>query len=319
MKIIDQTPLLDANGQLSLVNRIRGMLDYGFTWPAALDAQNKVIPQLNRAIEKGYTLIRNQQLGASEIVLPITLIGPSGIYVLEVTSLKGLYRARGEELGTISGGRFQPVSVNIITRTMRLARALQVYFERQGSKLPAPVEPVLLAANPGLNIESVRPAVRIVLSDAINIFAANVLAGRPIYNAQQVNEFVERIQSPRSAQQASEPKQDSFTMKDAPPSPAAERSRMQSILSSPQSDALIDSGNADVSFAFEDDPSASVQPTVRVSNPYEPGEEQFPRSAAPAKKRILGMSVPQILLLAFMGLFELCVLAGFAALIYFKR
>ncbi len=315
MKIIDQTPLLDAKGKLSLVNRIRGMVNYGFTWPATLDAQNKVIPQLNRVIEKGYTLFRNQQLGASEIVTPLILIGPSGIYVLEVTSLKGLYRARGEELGTISSGRFRPISVNIITRTMRLAKALQVYFERQGNKLPAPVEPVLLAANPGLHIESVRPAVRIVLSDAIDIFASSVLNGRPIYNAQQVGEFVERIQNPRLARPAQptpNQQEDPFAMKDLPPSPAAERSRMQSILSSPQSDALIETGRSDVGFALEDEPS----PTVLVSNPA-PGEGRT--SAAPAKKRILGMTVPQILLLVFMGLFELCVLVGFAALFYFTR
>lgn len=315
MKIIDQTPLLDANGKLSLINRIRGIVDYGFTWPAALNAQNKVIPQLNRAIEKGYTLFRNQRLGASEIVTPLILIGPSGIYVLEVTSLKGLYRARGEELGTISGGRFQPISVNIITRTMRLAKALQVYFERQGTKLPAPVEPVLLAADPGLHIESVRPAVRIVLSDAIDIFASSVLKGRPIYNAQQVNEFVERIQNPhlaRLAQPTPNQQEEPFAMKDLPPSPAAERSRMQSILSSPQSDALIETGQSDVDFALEDEPS----PTVMVSNPA-PGESRT--SAAPAKKRILGMTVPQIFLLAFMGLFELCVLVGFAALLYFNQ
>ena len=312
MKIIDQTPLLDANGKLSLFNRIRGMVAYGFTWPATLDAQNKVIPQLNRAIEKGYTLFRNQQLGASEIVTPLILIGPSGIYVLEVTSLKGLYRARGEELGTISSGRFQPISVNIITRTMRLAKALQVHFQRLGIKLSAPVEPVLLAADPGLHIESVRPAVRIVLSDAIDIFASSVLNGRPIYNAQQVSEFVERIQNPRPAQPTPNQQEDPFAMKDLPPSPAADRSRMQSILNSPQSDALIETGRSDVDFALQDEPS----PTVLVNNPAPGGGRA---SAAPAQKRILGMNISQILLLVFMGLFELCVLAGFAALFYFNR
>jgi len=312
MKIIDQTPLLDANGKLSLFNRIRGMVAYGFTWPATLDAQNKVIPQLNRVIEKGYTLFRNQQLGASEIVTPLILIGPSGIYVLEVTSLKGLYRARGEELGTISSGRFQPISVNIITRTMRLAKALQVHFQRLGIKLSAPVEPVLLAADPGLHIESVRPAVRIVLSDAIDIFASSVLNGRPIYNAQQVGEFVERIQNPRPAQPTPNQQEDPFAMKDLPPSPAADRSRMQSILNSPQSDALIETGRSDVDFALQDEPS----PTVLVNNPAPGGGRA---SAAPAQKRILGMNISQILLLVFMGLFELCVLAGFAALFYFNR
>jgi hypothetical protein len=306
MKIIDQTPLLDANGQLSLVNRVQGMLKYGFSWPASLEAQNKVIAQLNKAIEKGYTLIRNQKLGASEIIVPLILIGPSGIYVIEATPLKGLYRARGEELGTISNGRLQPVSVNIITRTLQLAKALQVFFERQGIKLPAPVEPVLLAADPGLHIESVRPAVRIVLSDAINIFSDSVLKGRLIYNTQEVGEFVERIQGQHSAQQAPEPlRDDPFAFKEVKPSPkevkpslAAGRSRMKSILTSPQSDRLIDTGQSDVDFAFGDERS----PTVLVSNPA-PTKGGKPRSAAPAKKRIIGMLPWQIALLAGIFLF----------------
>jgi hypothetical protein len=297
MKIIDQTPLLDANGQLSLINRVQGMLSYGFSWPASLKAQNTVIAQLNKAIEKGYTLFRNQKLGASEIIVPLILVGPSGIYVIDATPLKGLYRARGQELGAITNGRFQPVNINIISRTLQLAKALQVFFERQGIKLPAPVEPVLLSADPGLHIESVRPAVRIVLSDAINIFADSVLTGRLIYNAQEVGEFVERIQNLHSAQQPPEPRDDPFALKEIRPPPAAERSRMKSILTSPQSDKLIDTGQSDVDFAFGDERS----PTVLVSNPA-PRKSGKPRSAAPAKKRVLGMFPWQIALLAGISL-----------------
>jgi hypothetical protein len=322
MKIIDQTPLLDANGQLNPINRIQGMLKYGLSWPANLEAQRKVIGKLNRAIEKGYTLFRNQKLGASEIIIPLILIGSSGIYVLDATPLKGFYRARGDEWGIVTNERFQPADINILSRTARMAKVLQVFFERQGTNLAAPIEPVLLAADPGMHIESVRPAVRVVMSDAIDRFAASLLAGRVVYNAQTVNEFVERIQNPRSTRQQSQPQpepQEAPVMKDETPFPDMEPSRMQAILRSPQSDTLIDSGQSEVSFALEEEPSASVQPTVRVSNPYAPGEGEFHQSAAPAKKRILGMSILQIVFLVFAGLIELCILAGFAALIYFNQ
>jgi hypothetical protein len=316
MKIIDQTPLLDANGQLSLVNRIQGMLKYGFSWPSNLEAQAKVIAQLNKVIEKGHTLFRNQQLGASEIIVPLILIGTSGIHVMEATPLKGLYQARGEEWGTLTNGRFQPANINILRRTARLAKIVQVFFERQGLKLAAPVEPVLLAADPGLHIESIRPAVRPVMSDAIDRYAASLVAARPIYNAQEVGEFVERLQHPRSARQAEqppEPKEDVFSLKDETPFEETEPSRMQAILHSPQSDALIETGSSnapsDVDFALEEEPS----PTVLVSNPYEPGEEP-PSPPAPKKKRIFGMYVWQVGVLA---LIFLCWLAVMAAGFYF--
>lgn len=315
MKIIDQTPLLDANGRLSLVNRIQGMLTYGFSWPANLESQDKVIAQLNKAIEKGHTLIRNQKLGASEIMVPLILVGPSGIYVIEATSLKGLYRVRGEELGTIASGRFQPASVNVVSRTMRLAKALQMFLERQGLKLTAPVEPVLVAADPGLHIESVRPAVRVVLSDAIGHFAASMVTARPIYNLQDVNDFVERIQNPRSARQAEKPPkpmEDAFTFKEEASS--ADKSRMQSILHSPQSDRLIETGQSDIDFAFEEEPS----PTVLVSNPA-PGKGGTRTSAASRKKLFMGMTLQQIGLLLVLGIMEFCVLAGFAAVIFLNQ
>jgi len=317
MKIIDQTPLLDANGRLSLINSIQGMLKYGFSWPANLEAQEKVIAQMNKVIEKGHTLFRNQQLGASEIIVPLIIIGTSGIYAMEVTPLKGLYQARGEEWGTITNGRFQPASINILSRTARLARILQIFFERQGLKLSVPVEPVLLAADPGLHIESVRPVVRPVMSDAIDRFAAGLLTARPVYNTQEVSEFLERLQNPRSSRQAEqppEPKDDAFAVKDETPFGDMEPSRLQAILNSPKSDALIESGSSDVDFALEDEPS----PTVLVSNPYAPGEETPPPSPSP-KRRILGMTFLQFALLALLVLVELGVLAGFAALTYLNR
>lgn len=313
MKIIDQTPFLDANGQLSLVNRIQGTLKYGFSWPANLEAQAKAIAQLNKVIEKGFILIRNQQLGASEIVVPLTLIGHSGIYVMEATPLKGQYQARGEEWGMSVNGRFQPSGINIISRTARLAKILQVFFERQGLKLSAPIEPILLAADPGLQIESVRPAVRPVMSDAIGHFAAGLLSGRPIYNTQEVSEFVERLQKPHSTRPAEQPsappEEDMFALKDETPFPATESSRMQAILNSPQSDALIETGPSDIDFALEDAPS----PTVLVSNPYAPGEKA-PVPAAPRRKRIVGMYPWQIAILA--GIF-LCWCAVMAAGLYY--
>lgn len=91
MKIIDKTPLLDSKGQLSLVARLQGSLTHGFNWPAELEAQSKVIAQLERVLEKGFVLIRNYTLPGSEIVIPMILVGTNGVTVLYVTNVKGFY------------------------------------------------------------------------------------------------------------------------------------------------------------------------------------------------------------------------------------
>jgi len=278
-----------------------------------------VIARLNKALEKGHTLFRNQKLGTSEIIVPLILVGSSGIYVMEATPLKGFYRTRGEEWGTITNGRFQQADINLITRTERMAKALQKFFEQQGVKLSAPIEPVLLAVDPGMHIDSMRPAVRVVMSDAIDRFAASLLTGRVLYDAATVNELSDHILDPAAARKQKKPAETAEPApKDERPVPTSEPSRMRTILNAPHNDALIESGRSDLDFAFADEKSA--QPTVMVSNPAPPFAEEYPEPAKPAQRRILGMTIPQLIVVAGMALVECCVLAAFAGIVwYFNR
>ena len=58
------------------MQRVQGMLKFGFGWPNELEAQKAIITFFDRQLEKGYTLIRNMTLGASGIMVPIILLGP---------------------------------------------------------------------------------------------------------------------------------------------------------------------------------------------------------------------------------------------------
>src|SRR5215207_11130947 len=123
MKIIDKTPLVNEKGDLSIVQRAQGMLKFGFNWPAELEAQKAIITFFDRQLEKGYTLIRNIPLGASGIVVPIILLGPTGIYVIHVTYLRGRYEVRNNAWNEASGDGYKPASINLIERTIRMANA----------------------------------------------------------------------------------------------------------------------------------------------------------------------------------------------------
>src|SRR5258706_4729812 len=173
MKIIDKTPLHDEKGQMSFIGRIQGALKYGLSWSAELDAQQNVIAQLDRILEKGFVLIRNFTLPNSEIVIPMILLGPGGVTVISVTTIKGFFEAKGDQWNTLVNGQAQPASINLLNRVTRFARAVQVYLERQKIDLPGMVEPVLIAADPGAHIESMRPAARVVMSDAVKQFGTS--------------------------------------------------------------------------------------------------------------------------------------------------
>ena len=85
-----------------------------------------------------------------------------------------------------------------MSRVARLARALQVYLNRQGVILPCMVEPVLIAGSPAVHIDVIRPIVRIVQSDAIKQWAAALLQARPILRSEVVFDVVDRLLNPRS-------------------------------------------------------------------------------------------------------------------------
>ena len=291
MKIIDKTPLHDEKGQLSLIGQIQGRLKYGLSWPAELEAQKQVIAQLDRVLEKSFVLIRNFTLPNSEIIIPIILVGVGGITVIHVTTVKGQIEAKGDQW-IIDG---KPAPINLLNRVSRYARAVEVYMERQGMSLQnSSVEPVLIAANPGAHIESTRPSVRVVMSDAIRQFASSLLQASPVFRSDLVFSMSERIVDPHSMPPAISP--------EAAQEPAA---RARAIFNaSEQSDSME---NSDLGFSFDE----NAEGTQNAPRPVRNGQAGRPRRAqAPQKRKILGMTTAQLSILAVLLLCQICIVIG---------
>ena len=305
MKIIDKTPLLNEKGELGIVQRLQGILKYGFNWPNELEAQKAIITFFDRQLEKGYTLIHNMTLGASGIVVPIILLGPSGIYVIHVTYLRGRYEARGNAWNEESGDGYKPAEVNLIQQTSRMANAVRAFIERQGVKLPVPIEPVLISGNPGLHIESVKPAIRVVMIDGIKSFVTGLSAATPVLRPEAVHEFTERIINPRPAKKEA-----------APGMPAILEEKTQPPQNVSRARAIFDASEEakpfnpeDFDFAMVDEEAAmeAVSPALEESA----SATSYPRPTSQAK-RVLGMTQPQLMIIAALAIALLCILAIFA-------
>ncbi|RPI90049.1 MAG: NERD domain-containing protein [Chloroflexi bacterium] len=317
MKIIDKTPLLDEKGQLGLMQRIQGMLQFGLGWPNELEAQKAIITFFDRQLEKGYTLIRNITLGASGITVPLILLGPAGIYVIHVSYLRGRYEARGNAWNEASGNGYKPASVNLIQRTTRMANAVKLFIERQGVKLPVSIEPVLIAGNPGLHIESVRPAIKVMMIDGIKSFASGLATGRPVLSLEAVHEFTERIVEPHP------PRKEAAAPPSAPGLPASweqqtvppqqEVSRARAIFNASQEAKPVDPTDLDFAM-FDEEPAmeAAAPASVRESSPARPLPRPKPRS-----KRFLGMTGGQLIVIAGLVFAFVCLLLVFAYLSFF--
>jgi len=318
MKIIDKTPLLDEKGELGFVQRVQGMLQFGFNWPKELEAQKAIIAFFGRQLEKGYTLIRNMPLGESGIIIPMILLGPAGIYVIEVSHLRGRYEAKGDTWNVESGNQYKPAPINLIKQTIRMARALQVYIERQGVTIPVAIEPVLIAGDPGLHIESVRPAIKVMMIDGIKALVNGLTTAKPTLRAELAIDYTDRILNPRVKREplaplpelelepetSAAPQQNWF---EKPAQQEPQVSRARAIFDASAEDQPFNPNDFDFALAEGESISQDIPPVKRETSPAEPI-----RQAKPKQGLVLGMTPVQLTIIAALALALICVLVAFA-------
>ncbi|MEB2334374.1 MAG: hypothetical protein OZ914_08695 [Anaerolineaceae bacterium] len=318
MKILDQTPLVDEKGELGFSQRLQGILQFGLNWPVELKAQQVIINYLDRNFEKGYTLIRNQALGQSGIIIPIILIGTAGIFAINITHLRGRYEAAGDQWNVESKNEYKPAHPNLIQETATMARALTVFIERQGYKLPTPVEPTLIAAEPGLYIQSSQPAIKVLMSDGIRTFVTGLKSSAPVLRADIVLDLADRIVNPRQARAQSAakamaptlPPAASFQQIDRNVEPQAQAvSRARAIFAAADDVKPFDASNFE--FALEEDEAAAQAAADRIDG-------ISPSESTRKPRRIFNLTLVQIVALVALALIFCCVLATFGYVFYMR-
>ncbi|HET9588673.1 MAG TPA: hypothetical protein VFO91_07775, partial [Anaerolineales bacterium] len=208
-------------------------------------------------------------------------------------------------------------SVNLIQITSRMATAVKAFIERQGVKLPIEIEPILMAANPGLHIESVRPATRVIMIDGVRSFVSGLATARPLLKSEAVHEFTERIINPRSPKKDARgaPASEQLASQAVPTEPpGGEVSRARAIFNAAEEAKPFDPADFDFAMLDEEPALEELTPSASVveSSPAQPVP-----GPTPQRKRFLGMTPLQSVIVAALAAALLCVLAVFAYLIFF--
>lgn len=318
MKIIDQTPYYKENGEIGLIDRGKAILDYGTTWMKEVEAQWAILPVFEKALDKNYTLLRNVPLPELDTVIPFILVGPTGVYVMYVTHLTGMFRAKGDMWGTILGSSFKEEKPNLLTRTERMARAVQIYLQRQGFDQMLSVEAILLCADPSVHVDSLRPIIRVVMRDALERLAVSISQARAVLSPEAVQKVVDGILNPpKPVDEAPTPAavEPALAEEQAAPTFDIDAGRLQSALPQPRSaeqlpdwltnfEAEVPEEIAEAQTAFQPIlPSETVQPSG------------FPSLSAPAARTRGRISRRQWLLLFAMFLIWLLMIAAFVYLV----
>lgn len=303
MKHIDKTPYRSESGEINIINRVQGMLKYGMSWYNRIKVQDDIASILGRQLGGQFILFQNITLPETDIDLPLVLVGPPGVYLINALHERGVYMAREDEWGTLTGETFVPARINQVKRAMTMAKVLQVYFDRLGQK-GFQVEPIVMSSDPGLHIDSTRPAVRIVMSDAIDRFALSLIQARPAFDMNMVAELERVILTGKGRQAAS-------------PAEAQEAGPAGAVF------LPEEGGSGELDFSFSDETGAAApgaeSPSVAASFPDEMPDAARPKKAKkPKRKKIMGLTPVQLGIVIVLLLCWLCGLVAFAGYYFYS-
>jgi Nuclease-related domain len=193
MRVIDFAPPEPEAGALdNLISRGRELLNMGDT---GLKAQESIVTRLKRGLDNRFTLFTNVLLEGLDVPVPMILVGPAGIYVLYVSGEKGVFQAKEESWREMGGAtrHFQPARQNLIKIAMLLARVVDNYLTK--NEVPHPeVQSVLIFAHPGVHVDSIRPAVRIVLMDAVERLITDIIRSSDVLMPGDIRAIVEALE-----------------------------------------------------------------------------------------------------------------------------
>jgi hypothetical protein len=204
MEIIDHSPYPLKEGKLSLVDRFRGSLDFGLSWYPQMQAQAVLLSSLSRLLSDQYIALNNITLSDVDVAIPVIIIGPTGLQVLYVTSLGGVYRAKEENwLVQDSSRGFKVSKPNLLTRSLLMGRAVEVFLKRNG--LEVQVQTALVFVSPHMFVETIRPPVRVILSDAIEKFIVSFSQNRTTLDQDAVRRAADLLTNPIKVEVESAP------------------------------------------------------------------------------------------------------------------
>lgn len=219
MKIIENTSQSQKNQPSNVLGGKIGSLKLGRAIPQEIQSQQAAISMLEKALDNRYFLLRNVSLAEQEIPIPLILVGPSGVEVILPTALRGVYRAKVDEWDQLDTQRqsYKPAAPNLIIQTEQMAQAVGEHLKAQNIYSP-PAEPVLVFTDTRVHIEMSRPAVRIVLIDAIDRFIAGLVQAPTLLSKEEIQQITDCMARALGIEErALYPERDAFSFSDESP------------------------------------------------------------------------------------------------------
>lgn len=139
------------------------------------EGEDRVVETILPALDGDWTVFRNVVLPGRKGDLDVILAGPAGMWVLEVKTYQGAYRALGERWERYAGGRWQGLSKNPGSQARMNAGMLSSFLREKGVQLW--IEPVVVWANPNSPLTLEEPKPEVWVMDNLRDEAGNLFSG----------------------------------------------------------------------------------------------------------------------------------------------
>jgi hypothetical protein len=191
MKVIENRSSVSARGKPGSPKTI---LDQMQAASRKSPAQEMLLRNLGNYLDNRYVLVEDALPSGFMEPLPAVLAGPTGLWLINTSSISGVYRASGDgwEQMDEKSGVFRPAKSNPVAWTVEQARLLTECLSQRHANIPA-VEAVVFFSAADAHVELARPSARIVLIDGVQRFISAVLSAPTVLDREAIQKISETL------------------------------------------------------------------------------------------------------------------------------
>jgi len=207
MRTIDLSKYQSESGFAGTLKTMQGVFSYGWSWQASRKSQEELVEVLETVLGNDCVLLRDVEIPRVGRPIPIVLIAPSSLLVINPKSQQGFFRAEGkrwEELG--SNDEYKLAPVNLIRETWLYQKTIEGYLKQHNFSAPMD-RGVMIFVSPETVVESIRPRVRVIQADGIKNFARELAIAKPIFSDMDFRTAVKLLAEPRLPEKPKKPKE----------------------------------------------------------------------------------------------------------------
>jgi len=197
MRTLDQSKYQSESGTGGILKNIQGLISYGWAWQQSRKSQEELIQILESVLGNDCVLIRDVEIPKVGRPIPLILLTPSCLLVINPKSQQGFYRAEGkrwEELGR--DDEYRLAQKSLIRETWLYQKTIEGYLKQHNFTAPMD-RGVLIFVSPETVVESIRPRVRVIQADGIKNFARELSIAKPIFSDLDFRTAINLLTNPR--------------------------------------------------------------------------------------------------------------------------